>query len=162
MDRRSVRDRWRSSRIYGRSAGGEAALIQAFRHPEVWAAVIDWVGRFDLIWAVESGHLDPVRMNEAFPSYEVDPDAWHDANPATYADDLTVPLLATYGRFDQTVPVAHGRKLLEAVPDNAPLEYHEFNVGHGVTLAGRISTWNVVLEFLERQFKSTPSVSSIP
>lgn len=141
--------------FYGRSAGGEAALIQAFRHPEVWTAVINWVGRFDLIWAVESDHLDSVRMNEAFPSYEDNPDAWHHANPATYADNLSIPLLAVYGRSDETVPITHGRKLLKAVSDDAPLDYSEFNVGHGVTLDGKVSSWNVILEFLERHLRAT-------
>jgi len=141
--------------FYGHSSGGEAALRQAFRHPDAWTAVADWAGFFDMVWAAEAGEL-PAGYVADLPDYEADPDLWHERSPATHADGLDVPLLTMYGRRDSAVPLEHGRRLLDAVPDDAPLEYHEFDAGHGASgeFGLRVAVWATILEFLDRRLGS--------
>ncbi|PSQ01673.1 hypothetical protein BRC95_11825 [Halobacteriales archaeon QS_5_68_33] len=141
--------------FYGHSSGGEAALRQAFRHPDAWAAVVDWAGFFDMVWAAEAGEL-PAGYVADLPDYEADPDLWRERSPATHADGLDVPLLAMYGRRDSAVPLEHSRRLLDAVPDDAPLEYHEFDAGHGTSgeFDVRVAVWATILEFLDRRLGS--------
>jgi len=117
--------------------------------------VVDWVGFFDMFWAAEAGEL-PAGYVADLPDYEADPDLWHERSPATHADGLDVPLLAMYGRRDSAVPLEHGRRLLDAVPDDAPLEYHEFDAGHGASgeFGLRVAVWATILEFLDRRLGS--------
>lgn len=138
--------------FYGHSAGGKAALGQAFRHPEAWSAVVAWAGAFDLEWEVTE-HGDPTlnTPTEPKPPYDEAPEVWRETSPATYADSLAVPLCAIYGRRDPLIPIGHGRRLLDAVPDDAPLDYHEFDTGHGGAIADDVAVWWTILEFLDRR-----------
>ncbi|MFB6146128.1 MAG: prolyl oligopeptidase family serine peptidase [Halobacteriaceae archaeon] len=138
--------------FYGHSAGGKAALGQAFRHPEVWSAVVAWAGAFDLEWEVtERGDPTVDTPTEPKPPYDEAPAVWGEASPATYADSLSVHLCAIYGRRDPLVPIGHGRRLVDTVPDDAPLEYHEFDTGHGGAIADDVAVWRTILEFLDRR-----------
>lgn len=136
--------------LYGGSSGGEGALRQAFRHPEVWTVVVAWAGPFDLVWGLEEGNLPLPGRDSVLPDFEDDPEVWRDLSPATHADGLDVPLLAMYGRQDPFFSIEQGRRLLEAVPDDAPLEYHEFDTGHGGDIDGDTAVWTTILDFLER------------
>jgi len=137
--------------FYGHSYGGEAALRQAFRHPEPWAAVVAWAGPYDLVWGVEEGDLPLPWKRDAFPEYEADPETWREASPAAHADGLDVPLLALYGRRDPLIDPAHGRRLVEDLPDDAPIEYHEFAAGHGGDPDTDVTVWTAIHEFLDRR-----------
>lgn len=137
--------------FYGHSYGGEAALRQAFRHPDVWTAVVDWAGTFDLVWGLEEGALPLPWKASAFPDYDEDPETWREASPASHADDLDVPLLIAHGRRDPVISVEQSRRVRTAVDDDAPLEYHEFDTGHGGDLDGDTAVWTTILEFLERR-----------
>ena len=135
---------------YGHSAGGEAALRQAFRHPDVWTAVVDWAGPFDLVWGIEDGNQPLGWSREVLPDFAEDPDTWHELSPASHAEGLDAALVALYGRRDPVVPVDHGRRLLETVADDAPLEYHEFDAGHGGDLDTDVAVWTTIVDFLDR------------
>lgn len=147
--------------FYGHSAGGTAALHQAFQHPTVWTAVVAWAGVFDKVWAGESGTTTHTVATSDVPAYEDAPDVWQAESPATYAETLAVPLCALYGRHDSLVPLEHGRRLRNTVPTDAPLEYHEFNAGHGEDHETKVAVWLTVLAFLSRQMRAA-SVGSSP
>jgi dipeptidyl aminopeptidase/acylaminoacyl peptidase len=137
--------------VYGHSDGGEAALRQAFRYPGVWDAVVAWAGRFDLVGTRETDTGLPSAKLAQLPDYDEDPETWETYSPATHADRLDVPLLALYGRRDPIIPVANGRWLLETVPDDAPLEYHELDAGHVGDIGDDVTVWTTTLEFLDRR-----------
>jgi len=135
---------------YGHSAGGEAALRQAFRRPRrvdrrrrLGGAVRPRVG--------DRGRNQPLGWSrEVLPDFAEDPDTWHELSPASHAEGLDAALVALYGRRDPVVPVDHGRRLVETVADDAPLEYHEFDAGHGGDLDTDVAVWTTIVDFLDR------------
>ena len=121
-----------------------------FAAPDVWTAVVDWAGPFDLVWGIEDGNQPLGWSREVLPDFAEDPDTWHELSPASHAKGLDAALVALYGRRDPVVPVDHGRRLLETVADDAPLEYHEFDAGHGGDLDTDVAVWTTIVDFLDR------------
>jgi dipeptidyl aminopeptidase/acylaminoacyl peptidase len=121
--------------IYGGSYGGFVSLMAAFRHPEVFKAVValravaNWKNYFYSNWWYTLARLGDYNNPDTKPYYE-------QSSPITYAENLQVPLLLTHGMLDDNVffqdMVQLTQKLIEEKKDFEvmiyPKEYHGFHI----------------------------------
>lgn len=143
--------------VVGRSYGGYMTLTLASRHPELWSAVVDMFGPFDLTTWVQ-------RVPETWKPYTAlaigDPVKDHDflveRSPATYIKQLTAPLLVIQGRHDPRVVERESRDVVEQLQAaDKSAEFLLFdNEGHDVLkFENRVRCYNTITEFFKKHLK---------
>ncbi|XHS76345.1 alpha/beta hydrolase family protein [Burkholderiaceae bacterium UC74_6] len=110
--------------IAGASYGGYAALMGPVRYPELFRCVVAWVGVADLNLFLEGSFWTQDDISDAGRKYglpqrvgDIKADAAMLAanNPVLLASKMKAPVLLAYGESDERVPVAHGKRMREAL-----------------------------------------------
>ena len=110
--------------IAGASYGGYSTLMGLVRHPELYRCGVAWVAVSDLelylkgsVWV--SDDISSVGRRHTLPEMvgDLDKDAAliKAHSPVEQAEHIKAPLLLGYGADDLRVPLAHGRRLREAM-----------------------------------------------
>jgi dipeptidyl aminopeptidase/acylaminoacyl peptidase len=110
--------------IAGASYGGYSTLMGLVRHPQLYRCGAAWVAVTDLellvkgSWWVSDDNGDLFRkygMPTMVGSMEKDAQQITANSPVLLADKIKAPLLLAFGEDDQRVPLAHGKRMREAL-----------------------------------------------
>lgn len=145
--------------IAGASYGGYSALMGLIKDPELYRCGVAWLAVTDLELLVSGSRWVDDDMNSDFRQYEMPErigDAVQDAamlaanSPVKQAARIKAPLLLAFGEQDLRVPLAHGKRLREALraAGNDPVwvtypgEAHGFgNVKNRIDFAQRMEAF---------------------
>lgn len=148
--------------IAGASYGGYATLMGLVRHPDLYRCGVAWVAVADPFLFLEGSSWvfdDIGRWGRRHVLPEMVGDADKDAamltavSPVAQAERIRAPLLLAYGEDDLRVPLAHGKRLREALIEAGhPPEWIVYpNEGHGWQhLSTRVDFAQRVEAFLRR------------
>jgi dipeptidyl aminopeptidase/acylaminoacyl peptidase len=128
--------------IAGASYGGYSSLMGLVRHPELYRCAIAWVAVTDLAlyvggsWAVHDdiGGASRRHLLPTLVGHPVDDRELLEANsPIHLAAQIKAPLLLAFGESDKRVPLAHGRRMRDALEAaGRPPQYVVYTgEGHG-------------------------------
>jgi dipeptidyl aminopeptidase/acylaminoacyl peptidase len=110
--------------IAGASYGGYATLMGLVRHPELYRCGVAWAAVTDPFLFLEGSMWIPDDITKAGRRHSLPQmvgDAKADAamltsvSPLAQAERIRAPLLLAYGEADLRVPLAHGKRLREAL-----------------------------------------------
>jgi dipeptidyl aminopeptidase/acylaminoacyl peptidase len=110
--------------IAGASYGGYSTLMGLVRHPELYRCGVAWVAVTDPFLYLEGSWWisdDISRSGRRYSLPQMVGDAKADADmltsvsPLAQADRILAPLLLAFGEADQRVPLAHGKRLRDAL-----------------------------------------------
>ena len=153
--------------MYGRSYGGYSAYWQAVQYPDLYDAVVSWVGLSDLEDMYENTmpHFRSELMVRYLGTPEENPDLYEERSPITHIDTIATPLLMLHGVNDRRVPVSQARLLRDALAEAGyeageagDYEYVELGAeGHSSSdIERKIRVFQLLDEFLARRL-GTPS-----
>ncbi len=114
--------------IAGASYGGYASLMSGAREPDLYKAVISYVGVSDLEMMYSRGDIEDSMYGERYLKRVLSDDkAVLKANsPVNLASQFKAPVLIVHGGQDQRVPVAHGKAMRDALKSaGKSVEYFE-------------------------------------
>jgi dipeptidyl aminopeptidase/acylaminoacyl peptidase len=114
--------------IAGASYGGYASLMSGAREPDLYKAVISYVGVSDLEMMYTRGDIEDSLYGERYLKRVLSDDkAVLRANsPVNLASQFNAPVLIVHGGQDQRVPVAHGKAMRDALKSaGKSVEYFE-------------------------------------
>jgi len=110
--------------MYGRSYGGFSAYWQAVQYPDLYDAVIAWVGLTDLLDMYENSM--PHFRSELMVKYLGDPEEnralYEERSAINYVENVDSPLLMLHGVNDSRVPVSQARLFREALTEAGYVE----------------------------------------
>jgi len=110
--------------IAGASYGGYSTLMGLVRHPDLyrcgvaWAAVTDPFLYLEGSWWIRDDVSDAGRrytLPQMVGDAKADADMLTSVSPVAQADRIRAPLLLAFGEADLRVPLAHGKRLREAL-----------------------------------------------
>jgi dipeptidyl aminopeptidase/acylaminoacyl peptidase len=110
--------------IAGASYGGYSTLMGLVRHPTLYQCGMAWVAVTDLhllvkgSWWVQDDISDINRKHtvpEMVGDAEKDADLISANSPVLLAQQIKAPLLLAFGEDDKRVPLAHGKRMREAL-----------------------------------------------
>ncbi len=114
--------------IAGASYGGYAALMGAVREPELYKAIISYVGVSDLELMYTRGDIEDSTTGENYLARVIGKDTTvlKQNSPVNFADKFQAPVLIITGGQDRRVPVVHGKNMRDAlVAAGKSVEYFE-------------------------------------
>jgi dipeptidyl aminopeptidase/acylaminoacyl peptidase len=148
--------------MYGRSYGGFSAYWQGVQYPDLYDAVIAWVGLTDLLDMYEN--TMPHFKSELMVKYLGDPeenrDLYEERSAINYAENVDSPLLMLHGVNDSRVPVSQARLFREKLDElgyqegeDGDFEYVELGEeGHSSSDAERKKrVFGLLADFLDRR-----------
>ncbi len=112
--------------IAGASYGGYSALMGLIRHPELYRCGVAQVAVTDPFlllkgsWFIDDdldGDFRRHMLPQLVGDVEKDSDMLTAVSPLAQAKRLQAPLLLAFGEADQRVPIAHGKRLRDALRD---------------------------------------------
>lgn len=154
--------------IMGASYGGYAVLMGLVRDPQLYRCGVEWVGVADLellvkgSWWVSDDISDSGRrifLPERVGKLPEDAAMIAANNPVLLADRIKAPLLMAYGDGDKRVPIAHGKRMRDALEKAGhPPEWIVYEgEGHGWrTLEHNVDFAKRVEAFLARNLPAEP------
>ena len=110
--------------IMGGSYGGYSTLMGLVRHPELYRCGVSYLAVTDLKLLLEGSWLvndDLSDLNRRYTLPQMVGDAKVDAamihanSPVEQADKIKAPLLLAMGELDRRVPLAHGKRMRDAL-----------------------------------------------
>lgn len=110
--------------IAGASYGGYATLMGLVRHPELYRCGVAWVAVTDPFlvlegsWWIRDDTSDSERrytLPQLVGDAKLDVDMLTSVSPVAQASKIRAPLLLGFGEADLRVPLAHGKRLREAL-----------------------------------------------
>ena len=110
--------------IAGASYGGYATLMGLVRHPEAYRCGVAWVAVTDPLlylegsWWIRDDISDSGRrysLPQMVGDAKADAEMLASVSPLAQAEHIRAPLLLAFGEADQRVPLAHGKRLREAL-----------------------------------------------
>lgn len=113
--------------IAGASYGGYSALMGLARQPELYRCGLAWVAVTDLpllvsgSWWVDDDTSDLSRrytLPEMVGDASKDADMLAKNSPVMLAESIKAPVLLAFGEADRRVPLAHGKRMREALQKN--------------------------------------------
>jgi acetyl esterase/lipase len=114
--------------IVGASYGGYAALMGGAREPDLYQAIISYVGVSDLALMYSRGDIEDSIFGENYLKTVIgeDKNELKTRSPVNLAASFKAPVLIMHGGQDQRVPVAHGRSMRDALKSaGKEVEYFE-------------------------------------
>ena len=138
--------------IAGASYGGYATLMGLVRHPELYRCGVAWVAVTDPLlylkgsWWIDddiSGQGRRYQLPQLVGDAEKDLAMLTANSPLAQASRIKAPLLLAFGESDLRVPLAHGKRLREAMADagNPPEWVSYQNEGHSWRLTATQVDW---------------------
>jgi dipeptidyl aminopeptidase/acylaminoacyl peptidase len=149
--------------VFGGSYGGYSAYWQMVQYPDLYDAGIAWIGVSELRDMYENTmpHFKSELMVKYLGHPEDNPELYDERSPATYAENVSSPLLMIHGVNDRRVPVSQARifrdELDEAgFEEGDDYEYRELGEeGHASSdIDQKIRTFEILDDFLERRVES--------
>lgn len=150
--------------LLGWSHGGMITLMNACRHPEVFACGYAGVPVSDVIYRLQ--YREPSYTNYFTPSYHVgktpeeDPAEYARRSPVTYAKDLQIPLMITTAENDDDVSYTEVKRMIDSLQYHGKdFKYKIYGRTQGAHLFERIDTREAtdirfnVYKFLEQYLK---------
>lgn len=150
--------------VFGGSYGGFMSFIAVVKKPDLFKVGVPWIGITDLHLLYEE---DMEHFRYYFRQQMGDPEEdralWRDRSAIEFADQLKAKLLILHGTNDPRCPITQARifrkRILElgkreGTGPEDDFEYHEFDdEGHGPSgdIAGKIRTYRLVADFLQRR-----------
>jgi dipeptidyl aminopeptidase/acylaminoacyl peptidase len=110
--------------IAGGSYGGYATLMGLVRHPELYRCGVAWVAVTDPFlylegsWGIDDDISESGRrfmLPQMVGDAKADAEMLTRVSPLAQADRIRAPLLLAFGEDDLRVPLAHGKRLREAL-----------------------------------------------
>ncbi len=110
--------------IAGASYGGYATLMGLVRHPELYRCGVAWVAVTDPLlylegsWWIRDDISDSGRRHslpQMVGDAKLDAEMLASVSPVAQAERIRAPLLLGFGEADLRVPLAHGKRLREAM-----------------------------------------------
>jgi acetyl esterase/lipase len=149
--------------LSGASWGGYLTLLGLGTQPERWSAGIGIVPIGDYVAAFED-EMEPLKRYDAalFGGTPAEaPEAYRVANPITYIERVSVPLLITVGQNDPRCPArgvdVYTARLREL---GIPFSEYRYDAGHGsVVVAEQIKQLVLQLDFAATHFGTTPALA---
>ena len=128
--------------IAGASYGGYSTLMGLVRHPELYRCGVAWVAVTDPFlmlegsWWIRDDISDSGRrysLPQMVGDAKLDADMLTRVSPVAQAHQIRAPLLLGFGEADLRVPLAHGKRLREAMQKagREPLWVSYPDEGHG-------------------------------
>jgi dipeptidyl aminopeptidase/acylaminoacyl peptidase len=114
--------------IMGASYGGYAALMGAAREPDLYKAVISYVGVSDLELMYTRGDIEDSLYGENYLKRVIgkDSEVLKQNSPVNLAAKFKAPVLIIHGGRDPRVPVVHGKRMRDALQKaGKTVEYFE-------------------------------------
>jgi acetyl esterase/lipase len=154
--------------IAGASYGGYATLMGLVRHPELYRCGVAWVAVTDPFLFLEGSFwinddISSAGRRHTLPELVGDPKADAEmltaVSPLAQAARIRAPLLLAFGESDLRVPLAHGRRLREALREagREPEWVTYPNEGHGWRLPETRTDFAQRVEaFLARHLQPAP------
>jgi acetyl esterase/lipase len=154
--------------IAGASYGGYATLMGLVRHPELYRCGVAWVAVTDPFLFLEGSFwinddISSAGRRHTLPELVGDPKADAEmltaVSPLAQAARIRAPLLLAFGESDLRVPLAHGRRLREALREagREPDWVTYPNEGHGWRLPETRTDFAQRVEaFLARHLQPAP------
>ncbi|RIH87530.1 Dipeptidyl aminopeptidase BIII [Calidithermus terrae] len=146
--------------IFGGSFGGFMSFIAVTKRPDVFKVGVPWVGISDLhlLYEEDMEHFK-YYLRQQMGDPEKDYALWRDRSAVEFAHQLTAKLLIVHGTNDPRCPISQARvfrdRLLQlGKREGEDFEYHEFgDEGHGPggDIQGKIRTYRLLADFLERR-----------
>jgi dipeptidyl aminopeptidase/acylaminoacyl peptidase len=146
--------------MYGRSFGGYSAYWQAVQYPDLYDAVISWVGVSDLADMHENTmpHFKTELMEKYMGDPEENADIYEERSPVTHVENIESPLLMLHGVNDRRVPVSQARLMDEALQEHGYEEGRDYEYvelgeeGHSSSdIRRKIRVFSVLDDFLDRR-----------
>ena len=139
--------------VVGRSYGGYMTLTLAGRHPELWQAVCDMFGPYDLLTFSE--RIPPTwkpyfKIALGDPEIPEERDFLVERSPRSYLDQMTCPMLVVQGRNDPRVAAAESEDLVADLRKKGKeIELLVFeDEGHDVLkYENRVRVYNAIADF---------------
>jgi pimeloyl-ACP methyl ester carboxylesterase len=131
--------------VCGGSMGGTGALTLAARHPRLVDGVVSLNGTADLV--NYSRFQDAISKSFGGTKSEV-PDEYHQRSAVFFPERFTMPIAATTGGLDTTVPPDSTLRLLKSVSTHNPhtLSLHQANGGHQTNYADTTQALEFVIK----------------
>ena len=110
--------------IAGPNYGGYATLMGLVRHPELYRCGVAWVAVTDPFLMLEgswwiSDNISSEGRRFSLPQMvgdaKADADMLTSVSPVAQAERIRAPLMLAFGEADRRVPLAHGKRLFEAM-----------------------------------------------
>lgn len=145
--------------VVGRSYGGYMTLMQAARHPDLWAAACDMFGPYDMLTFFE--HIPETwkpnfRIAVGDDTTEAGRKLLVERSPRTYLDNLACPMLVIQGRNDPRVVASESETLvkdLRKMGKTIDLLLFE-DEGHDVLkYENRVTCYNAITDFFVKYLK---------
>lgn len=151
--------------IAGASYGGYSTLMGLVKHPELYRCGVAWVAVTDLelllsgSWLVDddtSGESRRHRLPETIGDTVKDAAMIADNSPVKQAARIKAPVLLAFGEDDRRVPLAHGKRMRDALREagNDPQWVTYADEGHGFgSLKNRVDFAERMEAFLAKHLK---------
>jgi dipeptidyl aminopeptidase/acylaminoacyl peptidase len=145
--------------IMGASYGGYAALMGAAREPDLYKAVISYVGVSDLELMYTRGDIEDSLYGENYLKRVIGEDkaVLKQNSPVNLASKFNAPVLIIHGGRDQRVPVVHGKRMRDALQDaGKTVEYFEVaDEMHGFYKEKNVAeSYRRMIAFLDKALKN--------
>lgn len=110
--------------IAGASYGGYSTLMGLVRHPQLYRCGAAWMAVTDLELLVKGSWWVGDDVSDVARKYSIptmvgdmdkDADYIHANSPVLLAEKINKPILLAFGEDDQRVPLAHGKRMREAL-----------------------------------------------
>jgi dipeptidyl aminopeptidase/acylaminoacyl peptidase len=140
--------------IAGWSWGGYITLMELGRNPDMWTCGMAGVPVGDLVMAYEEEAPSLQAMDRALLGGTPDekPELFARANPITYADHVTAPVLFVIGENDSRCPLGQALAYVDRLAARgAPHEVYRYSTGHGSLETDEdVRQQRIVMDFLAR------------
>lgn len=146
--------------VFGGSFGGFMSFIAVTKRPEVFKVGVPWVGITDLhrLYEEDMEHFK-YYLRQQMGDPQENHALWRDCSAIEFAHQLKAPILIVHGTNDPRCPISQARAFRERLlhlgkREGQDFEYHEFgDEGHGPggDIQGKIRTYRLLADFLERR-----------
>ncbi len=156
--------------IVGASYGGYAALWGLAKTPELYQCGVSFAGVADIDYMLMDSSdsvADKITrevMLTRVGDPRVNPGKFDQVSPLKHASRIMAPVLLMHGEEDRRVPIAHGRKMKQALEDSGKkVQWLTFEEeGHGLYyVASEKKYYETLLEFLGK-YLGKPKADSPP
>ncbi len=145
--------------VVGRSYGGYMTLMQAGKHPDLWAASCDMFGPYDLLTfsdRIPATWKPYFKMAIGDPENPTDRADLIERSPKTHIHNMAAPMLVIQGRNDPRVVAAESEDLVrELKSQGKDIDLLVFeDEGHDVLkYENRVTCYNAITDFFTKHLK---------
>ncbi|MCS6293701.1 MAG: S9 family peptidase [Nitrospira sp.] len=120
--------------IVGAGYGGYAALMGAFKTPELYQCAVSVASVTDLRKFVDDARFyvgQELLVEEKIGRWWADRGRLKETSPVTHAKEIRTPLLILHGTSDVVVPVEHSREMADALKEAGAQNYRYIELPQG-------------------------------